>query len=128
MIYELRQYTVAAGRMEECQRLFQDVIDPLFKEVGIRPVGYWQPTERDGQTFIYLLAFRSAASREAIWPRFIEHPRWHEAKSRFPDGVRLTKKWYPQSSIPWVILPCPDGWIDKQFQTETPAQPGWPRI
>ena len=28
MIYELRQYTVAAGRMEECQVLFQDVIDP----------------------------------------------------------------------------------------------------
>ena len=34
MIYELRQYTVAAGRMEECQTLFQDVIDPLFNEVG----------------------------------------------------------------------------------------------
>jgi len=52
MIYELRQYTVTAGRMEECQVLFQDVIDPLFREVGIRPVGYWQPRERDGQTFV----------------------------------------------------------------------------
>ena len=66
MIFELQQYTVAVGRMEECQRLFQNIIDPLFQEVGIRPVGYWQPTERDGQTFVYLLAFGSAASREAI--------------------------------------------------------------
>jgi hypothetical protein len=63
MIYELRQYTVTTGRMEECQVLFQDVIDPLFREVGIRPVGYWQPRERDGQTFVYLLAFESADRR-----------------------------------------------------------------
>ena len=95
MIYELRQYTVAAGRMEECQVLFQDVIDPLFREVGIRPVGYWQPRERDGQTFVYLLAFESAASRDAVWPRFIEHPRWQEAKSRFPDGVPPYEKVVP---------------------------------
>ena len=107
MIYELRQYTVAAGRMEECQTLFQDVIDPLFREVGIRPVGYWQPRERDGQTFIYLLAFESAASREAVWPRFIEHPRWQEAKSRFPDGVPPYEKVVPTVLAPMSYSPLP---------------------
>ena len=107
MIYELRQYTVAAGRMEECQTLFQDVIDPLFREVGIRPVGYWQPRERDGQTFIYLLAFESAASREAVWPRFIDHPRWQEAKSRFPGGVPPYEKVVPTVLDPMSYSPLP---------------------
>ena len=51
MIYELRQYTVSAGRMEECQRLFQDVIDALFKEVSIWLVGYWQPTVHDPMSY-----------------------------------------------------------------------------
>ena len=107
MIYELRQYTVVAGRMEECQRLFQDVVDPLFKEIGIRLVGYWQPSECDGQTFVYLLSLGSAASREAIWPRFIEHPHWQKAKSRFPDGVPPYEKVVPTVLDPMGYSPLP---------------------
>ncbi len=107
MIYELRQYTVAAGRMEECQRLFQDVIDPLFREVGIRPVGYWQPIERDGQTFVYLLAFRLEASREVIWPRCIVHPLWQEAKYHFPDGIPPYEKVVPTVLDPMGYSPLP---------------------
>ena len=107
MIYELRQYTVTTGRMEECQVLFQEVIDPLFREVGIRPVGYWQPRERDGRTFVYLLAFESVASREAVWPRFIEHPRWQEAKTHFPDGVPPYETVVPTVLDPMSYSPLP---------------------
>ena len=95
MIYELRQYTVAEGRMEECQNLFREVVHPVFHEVGIRPVGYWQPLERDGRTFVYLLAFESAEAREMIWPKFVENPRWQTAANAFPDGVPPYEKVVP---------------------------------
>ncbi|GIS89496.1 MAG: hypothetical protein CM1200mP18_22060 [Gammaproteobacteria bacterium] len=91
MIYELRQYTVAAGRMEECQVLFQDVIDPLFREVGIRPVGYWQPTERDGQTFVYLLAFESAPPGKDLAP-IMNIPLAGKLNPVFQTVYHLTKK------------------------------------
>ncbi len=86
MIYELRQYTAAEGRMEELQTLFRDVIHPLFIEVGIRPVGYWRPLESYDVTFVYLLAFESPEHRIETWPKFIEHPRWQAAREQFPDG------------------------------------------
>lgn len=87
MIYELRQYTVAEGRMEECQDLFRDVVHPVFLTVGIRPMGYWQPLERDGRTFVYLLAFDSAEARKLIWPKFVEDPRRQAAANAFPEGA-----------------------------------------
>ena len=95
MIYELRQYTVAEGRMEECQDLFRDVVHSVFLAVGIRPVGYWQPLERDGRTFVYLLAFESPQVREEIWPKFVEHPRWQAAAENFPGGVPPYEKVVP---------------------------------
>jgi hypothetical protein len=87
MIHELRQYTIAQGRMEELHALFREVVDPLIKEVGIRPIAYWEPVEPDGRTFVYLVAFDSVAHRTAAWKAFADHPKWQAAKAKFPGGV-----------------------------------------
>jgi hypothetical protein len=85
--------------MEECHALFRDVVIPLFKELGIREVGYWEPLEKDGVTFLYLLGFESAAAREATWPRFIAHPLWVATKAAWTDGP-------PYASVkPTVLAP-----------------------
>ncbi len=86
MIHELRQYVIKEGRMADCHRLFRDVIIPLFHEVGIRTVAFWEPLEPDNRTFVYLLAFESAEAREAIWPKFIEHEKWLAEKASWADG------------------------------------------
>ena len=86
MIYELRQYTIAPGRMEELHALFRTVVDPLLKEVGIRTIGYWEPAEPDGRSFVYLVAFDNAAQREQAWKAFVDSPKWQAAKAKFPGG------------------------------------------
>ena len=87
MIYELRQYVIKDGRMQDCHRLFRDVIVPLFHEVGIRTLGFWEPIEPDGKTFVYLLGFESAQARDAIWPKFIAHEAWIAEKATWTDGA-----------------------------------------
>jgi len=73
--------------MADCHRMFRNVIDPLFNELGIRVVGYWEPAERDGRTFVYLLAFESAHAREKAWPQFIESKAWQAEKAAWTDGA-----------------------------------------
>jgi len=87
MIYELRQYVIEQGRMAECHDLFRDVLIPLFHEAGIRTIAFWEPIEPDGRTFIYLLAFESAESREEIWPKFLENENWLAVKASWSDGA-----------------------------------------
>jgi len=87
MIYELRQYVINPGRMSDCHRMFKNVVIPLFEELGIRTVGFWEPLEPDGRTFVYLLGFETAEAREAIWPKFIGHDKWQAEKASWTDGA-----------------------------------------
>ena len=87
MIYELRQYVIKPGRMPDCHRMFEDVVIPLFEELGIRVVGFWEPLEPDGRSFVYLLGFENAEAREDIWPKFIAHDKWLAEKAGWSDGA-----------------------------------------
>ena len=82
MIYELREYIIKPGRMEECHAVFAESCVPVFHDVGIRMLGFWEPVPKDGRSFIYLVAFDDAAARERAWPAFISHPIWGAAKAR----------------------------------------------
>ncbi len=73
MIYELRQYEIKPGRMADNHRMFTEVCIPVFEELGITPLGFWESLDLDGETFIYLLGFESAAAREEIWAKFKVH-------------------------------------------------------
>ncbi len=87
MIYELRQYVIKPGRMSDCHRMFQDAVIPLFEELGIRVVGFWEPLEPDGRHFVYLLAFESAEARQDAWPKFAAHRKWQAEKASWTDGA-----------------------------------------
>lgn len=82
MIYELREYTIKPGRMEECHAVFEQSCLPAFAAVGIRMLGFWEPEPKDGTTFIYLVAFDDVAARERAWPAFSVEPHWVAAKAR----------------------------------------------
>ena len=66
MIYELRQYTIADGMRDELHELFERSIGPLFEEVGMRTIAYWEPvagTPSGDVDFVYLLGFEDARKR-----------------------------------------------------------------
>ena len=86
MIYELRQYEIKAGRMADCHRLFREVALPVFAEVGIETLGFWEALDEEARSFVYLLAFADAAGRERGWADFLAHPRWLAEKASWQDG------------------------------------------
>lgn len=86
MIYELRQYRIKPGRMEDCHRMFREVILPLFEKLGIESLGYWEPEHKGEFDLHYIVAFESAAARERLWPEFIAHPDWQAEKASWTDG------------------------------------------
>ena len=93
MIYELRVYQIAPGKMETLHRVFKETVVPLFEQYGIKIVGFWEPIGCEvsnpphkmelhnpmfplpGQSFAYMVAFESEAQREKIWPAFEQDPQ-----------------------------------------------------
>ena len=71
MLYELRTYTAAPGKMGDLHRRFRDITGGYFEKYGITVVGYWT-NEFGGPSdqLIYMLAWESMADREQKWPAF----------------------------------------------------------
>lgn len=75
MIYELRQYTVAPGKMPAVQARFRDVTSRLFEKYGMTNVGYWTNVIGGrSDEFCYMLAYRDLAHREEAWAAFVQDP------------------------------------------------------
>ena len=77
MIYELRIYTAAQGRMPDLLARFRDHTMTIFARHGMKNVGYWLNAV-GGRTdeLWYLLAYDSMAAREASWATFIADEEW----------------------------------------------------
>lgn len=79
MIYEMRSYFAAPGKMGALQARFRDHTTALFEKHGIVNVGYF--TNAIGgrsDELIYILGFKDAAHRDAAWAAFGSDPAWRE--------------------------------------------------
>ena len=85
MIYELRQYRIKPGRMDDCHRVFREVILPLFEKLGIVSLGYWEPEQKGEFDLHYVVAFENPQARERIWLEFLAHPDWLAATGDWGD-------------------------------------------
>ena len=59
---------------------------PLFENLGIKSIGYWEPEHKGEFDLHYVVAFDSAEVRERIWPEFLAHPNWVAETGRWTDG------------------------------------------
>ena len=83
MIYELRCYDCMPGCLPRVLRRFEDDALPLWREAGIRPVGFWTTlVGENDQSLHYILAWLSLTEREEKWAAFAADPRWIEARRR----------------------------------------------
>jgi hypothetical protein len=89
VIYELRTYHAAPGKMRELQARFRDHTIGLFEKHGMKNIGYW--TNRAGgrsDELIYMLAFEDMGHRERAWAAFAADPEWQQALAESDrDGV-----------------------------------------
>lgn len=72
MIYELRKYEVAEGRMDELKERFHLHTIRLFKKHGITPVLFLGISESNPSVFSYVVSFPDKTAQTDAWSSFIE--------------------------------------------------------
>ena len=82
MIFELRVYEVASGRMSEMHDRFRKHTLPLFRKHGIDPVLFGTPEIGEmNNRLTYVVRFESLADRERAWSAFHADEEWRAVKA-----------------------------------------------
>lgn len=76
MIYELRIYEVAPGKLPAVNERFANHTLKFFEKHGIRVVGFWTEEVGTSNQLVYMTAFDSLADRERRWGAFQQDPEW----------------------------------------------------
>ncbi|MCC6237142.1 MAG: NIPSNAP family protein, partial [Dehalococcoidia bacterium] len=80
MIYELRTYEAAPGKMAALNARFRDRTTPLFERHGMHVVGFWTYAHGGwSNELVYLMAFDDMADRDRKWAAFQSDPDWQKA-------------------------------------------------
>jgi hypothetical protein len=94
MIYELRTYWAAPGKLAALHRRFTTLTLGLFARHHMQVIAFWTPTPATPETgdLVYLLAFDSPEEVMAAWGAFRSDPEWIAGKAASEmDGTLVTK-------------------------------------
>ncbi|MCU0704611.1 MAG: NIPSNAP family protein [Fimbriiglobus sp.] len=92
MLYELRIYTAAPGKLDALNARFRDHTVKLFEKHGMKNIGYWVPVKNDENKLYYVIAHKDKAARDASFKAFGADPDWQKAaKESEKDGPLLVK-------------------------------------
>ena len=78
MVYEMRTYYAAPGRLSDLNARFRNYTCRLFEKHGMANVGYWVPLENPEHKLIYILAHASPEAAASSWKSFGADPEWHK--------------------------------------------------
>ena len=91
LVYELRTYTTAEGRLPALHKRFSEHTMQIFEKHGMKNVIYWVPEEKEN-TLVYVIAHKSRKAADASWDAFRKDPDWIKAfKASREDGKIVTK-------------------------------------
>jgi hypothetical protein len=77
MIYEMRIYHCAPGRLPALLNRFDTITLKFWEKYGIRQVGFWTTlVGESNQALTYLLQWESLAEREKKWNAFSTDAEW----------------------------------------------------
>lgn len=83
MIYELRIYECAPGKLPDLNKRFETITLKLWEKHGIQQAGFWTTIiGESNQTLYYMLAWNSLAEREQKWTAFSTDPDWLAARAK----------------------------------------------
>ncbi len=81
MIYELRIYHAAPGKLRALSRRFEHSTLKFFDKHGIRPIGFWIPVIGESNDLYYILEWENLDEREKNWGAFQSDPEWIQARA-----------------------------------------------
>ena len=79
MIYEMRVYEAALGKMEALHKHFADDVTRFFEKHGMRAIGYWTDIVGTSNRLTYILAFEDLADRERKFAALRSDPEWKKS-------------------------------------------------
>lgn len=126
MIYELRLYSVAPGRMPDAHARFTQHLPALFAKHGVNCVGRWSALAGpDAPRFVYLLAYRDYADREATWAGFYQDAEWWRVRAQTNAGHEMVERhdlFFLKPNPAWQVDPqapaSPVGGLHELVQQE----------
>jgi hypothetical protein len=83
--FEMRTYTFSptgTGSVASFNTRFRRVVETFFSKHNITVIGVWQPVAKP-DTFVYILAFKDAAAKDASWAAFQADPEWLKLRAEF---------------------------------------------
>ncbi|MFI5059254.1 MAG: NIPSNAP family protein [Candidatus Acidiferrales bacterium] len=94
MVYELRIYHAAEGKLDDLLKRFREHTTKLFERHGIKNAAYWTPTDDPlkGKTLMYILAHPSRDAATANWKAFREDPEWISVRDKSEANGKLVEK------------------------------------
>jgi len=94
VVYELRIYHAAPGKLAELLARFRDHTVKLFDRHGIKSVAYWTPIDepQKNNTLIYILQHPSREEAAANWKSFQDDPEWKSVKEKSELNGKLTEQ------------------------------------
>ena len=94
MVYELRTYWAAPGKLPALHQRFQTVTLGLFARHQLQVVAFWtpEPTTPETGDLVYLMGFASPAAKEAAWEAFRNDPDWIAGKAASEVNGKLVDK------------------------------------
>ena len=92
MLYELRIYHAAPGKLPGIVNRFADHTLGFWQRYGIRQVGFWTVLiGENNHDLYYMLEWESLAEREQKWNAFASDPDWHKVRAETEkNGPLLT--------------------------------------
>lgn len=116
-IYELRFYSVEAGRDRDMRGRVQNDLKWLFPRHDVRPVGSWSALAAPAlPLFVYITPFANFLERDHCWRGFYADPDWQEVRNRTNSGSELVEDfqiWFVRELIEWNHLETAPGALDE---------------
>jgi hypothetical protein len=93
VVYELRIYHAAPGKLAELLARFRDHTVKLFDRHGMKSLAYWTPIDepQKSNTLIYILQHPSREQAAANWKSFQDDPEWKSVKEKSELNGKLTE-------------------------------------
>jgi hypothetical protein len=74
MLYELREYEAAPGRLSALSDRFANIAVRYFEKHGIETVAFWTEPVGMPWRFTYLLRYRDMAHQQEAWEAYASDP------------------------------------------------------
>ncbi|MBW3469891.1 NIPSNAP family protein [Arthrospiribacter ruber] len=90
--FEMRQYTVHEGKMQDLVDRFENHTLKLFEKHGIENVAYFLPLGDNPEYLTFILGYPDRAARDASWASFGSDPEWNQAREASEENGPLVAK------------------------------------